>query len=125
MIRTETGFINFFFLLSFNQDFEFIYLFIYLFTCISFNFLKESELGYLYMPVYFNEKRILLKYSELSGQISKFLDFWWNYPEHNGKLSFLTNPFAGQVRLLLTWPFFLTFFTSLESRPSQIRGNKV
>lgn len=30
MIRTETGFINFFFLLSFNQDFEFIYLFIYL-----------------------------------------------------------------------------------------------
>ena len=75
MIRTETGFINFFFLLSFNQDFEFIYLFIYLFTCISFNFLKESELGYLSMPVYFNEKRILLKYSELSGQISKFLDF--------------------------------------------------
>lgn len=72
MIRTETGFINFFFLLSFNQDFEFIYLF----TCISFNFLKESELGYLSMPVYFNEKRILLKYSELSGQISKFLDFW-------------------------------------------------
>ena len=71
MIRTETGFINFFFLLSLNQNFEFIYLF----TCTSFNFLKDSEQGCLSMLVCFYENRILLKYSELSGQISKFLDF--------------------------------------------------